>query len=246
MATTTSSQSPDLSRMQATMGEIGFLSRSAMSESRHDFINFPQQFKLENLVRAATRVGTDAFRFAVHAEGATVTLRREITDKYLREFLARSRYVLFQVQEDVLMTAYERSLQIDAANNGTGDHPGNRFKVLVAIAVGALFSSQTHRSIAYAEQLLEAGMKDLDEVLRSGDNTAIVDCLLYLILYSMHSMAVETTWHLLGFAMRLAISAGLHKVSDDSNEDVESTVSHLQALFGSLYCLDRSAVLDGL
>jgi hypothetical protein len=239
-----SMHSPDVIRVQ---GEISFLSRSAMSESRHDFSQFPQQLRTENIVKiVAWSDEGDALHGApfdhVMRKASTILLDERRAGPQMQAFLENARGQLFQLQVQDMMGAYDSIIDEQKLNHKpaqselpTSDH----FKVYMGIVIGSLYSNQSHRTAAYAEQMLDAAMSIFEDVVRNYSSIVVVDCMLYLIMYSTLRMSAESTWHLIALAMRLSTSAGLHKEPEGEHGLSQYDLLFTRNLFWSLFCFDR-------
>lgn len=85
----------------------------------------------------------------------------------------------------------------------------------------------------------------LDAVFRKEDGVDIVQCLHLLVIFSLHSSAAGSSWHLIGFAMEKCIALGYHKESSSSNVSASEADERRRA-FWSCSLLDRliSGALD--
>lgn len=236
--------------VRATMGEIGFLSRSAMSESRNDRGQFPRKLRIENVVIAAVKLdGRLSHHFLIEAVPASaehVPLQREPAVKYVEQFFDQMGFLLLHLDRASLMEQCEAVLaeqgrEADAPHDDLSLHIRN-FEVYLAVAIGALVSSDTHRVEVFVSSIHSVAMGILTKILKAADGFASLRCMLLLILYSVLNAHGGSPWYMVGLANSLSVSLALHKEPDhDSPLSAEEKDAH-RKLFWSLYVLDRCAL----
>ncbi|KAL4888035.1 hypothetical protein BDV59DRAFT_149896 [Aspergillus ambiguus] len=245
--------------VQATMGDIDFLSRSAMAEPREETHGFPPQLGMESMVRAVLQIpgenaphssGLVASRPRLPVVGMASKISREVAEPYLQ--------LLFQHRESIYLTLSEATLKQDANiafGRGMEDLAVHEissvyhvrcFRARMAVALGMLISGDLDCNV-FADDLHKQAMEHLPAVLQSNDVLNVVSCLLFLIYFSILSAGGGgPTWHLVGLAMKKCIAFKLHKKPQPELRLPHPQVERRKQVFWSLYVVDRaiSCVLD--
>lgn len=238
------------STLQAAMGEIGFLSRSAMAEPRDEVSGFSEDLAMGRMVRAALALsGTRPSLSAIDPYPRRTTIindqasyiRREEAAPFLTSFIESMASRLLHFDPEQLWKDFD--VIFDETEDRTNSHipgpAGKRFIVYMSVATGALLSPESGSLHGFAEGLHQRATKLLPEIIKSGNRFDILQYMLSLILYSLKTPRGGSTWHLIGLAVNKAISFGLHNDLDPSNEHHSQTLSILRNIFWSLYVLDR-------
>jgi len=136
------------------MGEIGFLSMSAMAEPRDQYEDFARHLALENMIIAAVNTeemsstpsgayckGNSRHPAALQSIMASrpVSLTREATEDYIVRFLEEARISFVHLDEVKLMQEYESVLADHKSGGDTDNHglsPITSFNVYMAVAIG--------------------------------------------------------------------------------------------------------------
>lgn len=233
----------DAGHVRATMGEIGFLSRSAMSEARGGTSEFPAQLKLQNLVTAAVsldRYSEDLPSSLMHprpSSGGTV-LPRDVAAPYLRTFIEQVVPLLPHL--DDLALQHDQDVQ-DAESSQLGyDAACSRFNIYMAVSIGALLTSNSGRVASFATNLHIEAMSLFQTFIVVRESQGTVHCLLLLVVYSTLTSSGGSTWFLLGLAAKVSVALGLHKEPDTELALSNDAIKFRRNLFWSLYLLDRS------
>jgi hypothetical protein len=124
------------------------------------------------------------------------------------------------------------------------EKPAHIFMAYMVIAIVSLVSE--NRPAAQGSfvsiHILAKCLKVLNRVFSLEDGVDIIQCLHLLVVFSMHSSAAGSAWHLIGFAMTKCIALGYHQepsilFNDDGhlNEDLQQR----RWAFWSCYLLDR-------
>ena len=186
--------------LRATMGEIGFLSRSAMAESRNGSDALPTHLKLHSVVSGfLTMDGPDPSRVAVSeaqqlgliaADGQCLVLKRCATIAYLHLFLDRIAIQFPHLDQDTLIKQYDAVTDkvVDVAKANEDNAPILwYFTASLAVAMGALIS--THRSSlsVFVSSLRSSAANCLGVIFSSGDGVAVVHAMLMLTLLATFS-----------------------------------------------------------
>lgn len=88
--------------------------------------------------------------------------------------------------------------------------------------------------------VLSKALKLLDRVFQEEDGVDILHCLRLLVIFSLHSAAAGSAWHLMGIAMKKCIALGFHR--EANNTAMQSHVQDMEQkrwAFWSCYLLDR-------
>ncbi|KAL4963424.1 MFS transporter/fungal specific transcription factor domain-containing protein [Aspergillus stella-maris] len=242
------------SSVQAAMGEIGFLSRSAMAEPRDGAGGFPRQLAMHEMLHAMLSLSGDSpaqarssddqeSQWNFLAADPTQALKKETVSQFLSNFF--DRIGMFYVQFD----AKELEDQCDAFFADSGNRPSDaldlaqtyrNFSVFLATAIGIILSPQSVRLELLSHNLHSAAVKLLPKIVQSGSCNSLIHCLLLLVVYSMLSPSGGSTWHLLGLAMKRCVALGLHKEHQGNSPIPEVERTKRRHLFWSLYYLDRT------
>ncbi|KAJ0414247.1 hypothetical protein BJY00DRAFT_321152 [Aspergillus carlsbadensis] len=240
------------SSVQTAMGEIGFLSRSAMAEPRDDTSGFPRQLAMSQMLQAILSLSgaspSQNHSADTHASqwsllGVTDPLRALSSDTaapFLRTFLGRVGGFYLHFDRKELEEQYEAFFADERRGSGEASDPvrcHREASVCLALAVGMLVSPQSGRYEVLAQALHAAAVKVFPRILQSGSCIHLIHCLLLLILYSMLSPTGGSTWHLLGLAMKKCVSFRLHKDPDPDSPVSPEESTKRAFLFWNLYIL---------
>lgn len=243
------------SSVQAAMGEIGFLSRSAMAEPRDGASGFPRQLELSEMLQAmlslsggspsqsrSTDEEASQWNFLAFSDPLQA-LNKGSMASFLDRFLQQIGMFYLHFDRKELEEQYEGFF---AESNGPpGDAVDSArshrdFSVYLALAIGMLLSPQSGRIDLLAQSLHSAAVKLLPRILQSGNYLSLVHCLLLLLVYSMLSPNGGSSWHLLGLAMKRSIAFGLHKDQEGDSPLPVEIIAKRMYLFWTLYLLDRT------
>ncbi|KAL3464483.1 hypothetical protein BJX64DRAFT_275699 [Aspergillus heterothallicus] len=243
------------SSVQTAMGEIGFLSRSAMAEPRNDTSGFPRQLAMSQMLQAILALsGTspsqnqsaDVYASQWSLLGVADPLRAlssETAAPFLRSFLDRIDTFYLHFNKKELEDQFEAFFADKRRGSGDASDPvrcHREASVCLALAIGMLVSPRAARYEVLAQALHSAAVKVFPRILQLGSCVHLIHCLLLLIMYSTLSSCGGSTWHLLGLALKKCVSFQLHKDSDpDSPLPPEESIERA-FLFWNLYIIDRT------
>ncbi|GAQ03136.1 hypothetical protein ALT_0457 [Aspergillus lentulus] len=108
------------------------------------------------------------------------------------------------------------------------DHYSYHITIAIALLIGSADDAQISEFYRASQQTLSLALQNED--------LAAVRALLSLALYTMFATSGPSVWHVLGTAMRLATSLGLHKMRSSASLMEEEMAKRA---FWSLYNLDR-------
>jgi hypothetical protein len=108
------------------------------------------------------------------------------------------------------------------------DHYSYHITIAIALLIGSADDAQISEFYRASHQTLSLALQNED--------LAAVRALLSLALYTMFATTGPSVWHVLGTAMRLATSLGLHKMRSSASLVEEEMAKRA---FWSLYNLDR-------
>lgn len=243
------------SSVQAAMGEIGFLSRSAMAEPRDGASGFPRQLELSEMLQAmlslnggspsqsrSTDEEASQWNFLAFSDPLQA-LSRDSMAPFLDRFLQQISMFYLHFDRKELEEQYEGFFadSIGPSSDAVDSARSHRdFSVYLALAIGMLLSPQSGRVDLLAQGLHSAAVKLLPRILQSGNYLSLVHCLLLLIVYSMLSPNGGSSWHLLGLAMKRSIAFGLHKDQEGDSPLPVEIITKRRYLFWTLYMFDRT------
>lgn len=234
-----------------TMGEIGFLSRSAMAEPRDEPGTLPQSLSLVNTLKAALALNasnpsratvSSVPKYEIEFVLLTPTkLRREATLAHMTRFLEHVCISYPFLNAKLLMAQYEQVLATMDENNHGHIPPGTAleyFNVCLAVAIGAMKITGSGSSSSLISSLHLAAVKQLPEIY-ARDKFDFLHCILFLVIFSTMSPEGGSSWHLVELAMRTCITLGLHKEPDEHTHTDDVEKLRRKNLFWSTYILDR-------
>lgn len=236
--------------VEAAMGEIGFLSRSAMAEPRGERGEVPQELAMVRMVRAAlaitganpTQSRIDALQQAVGSmTEQSFSLKKSLASPFMSCFLDTAAVRFLHIDsanswEEFEAFFAEPSLLSDQASLS---NPTRTFHVYLAIATGMLMSPQSANLQGLAGSIHAAGVKLLGTIMQLETTLNILSCMISLTLYSLYSSLGGSAWHLIGLAMKKAIAFRFHKDADPGSSVSSEALNKRRNIFWSLYTLDR-------
>ncbi|KAJ3580383.1 hypothetical protein NPX13_g177 [Xylaria arbuscula] len=252
--------SPNDSRASAaasirdTLGDIGFLSRSAMAEPRDPKNYAAPGITLERMMTAAlTLDGGDTSRakpldprhvrlLAAHHQ--PLKPDRDITVPYIKAFVDNVCIRYPYLDESRTMELWEVVMaRHEAATASREIEVGPSlahacFHAYLGVAVGILLTPDAVTLSSLITRLHAAAIEQLPPILNLHDPLMTVQCLLALAIFSDFHPCGGSTWHLAGLAMTQCISSEFHKEPDREEFD-EAVLRDRRNTFWSVYMLDR-------
>ncbi|KAJ5114917.1 hypothetical protein NUU61_000676 [Penicillium alfredii] len=239
------------------MGEIGFLSRSAMAEPRDEMSGFSEDLAMGRMIRAAlTLSGATPSQSSVDPYGqsiaamnhSAINMRRQLAVPFFTSFLETMGSRLIHFESKKLWTDFDTFFTDsgEPVENHDLNSVAKAFVVYMSVATGALLSQESSGLQGLAGGLHQKATKLLPRIMASGNRIDILHCMLSLVLYSMQSPQGGSTWHLIGLAMKKAIVFRFHHDPHSSINTPEHTLLMRRNTFWSLYIVDRtiSTILD--
>lgn len=241
--------------VRATMGEIGFLSRSAMAEPRNDLTGvITVQLSFEKMVFAAIAMkGSDPSSSTssnsnpqllniIDTNNQTIKITRETTSSYVGLFLDQALILLPYLTREQVIKDYEEVIvdhECGRVSQSEMSIPCRYFRVYMVISLGILLSQESHTLDSVHVNLHSAAMRLFTRIVMEGNDLATLDCMLTLIVYSTFSVHGGSAWHLVGLAIKKCIAARLHKEVDVQSESSHDEIDEARKLFWSCYIADR-------
>ncbi|CCF46050.1 hypothetical protein CH063_03772 [Colletotrichum higginsianum] len=233
------------SSVRATMGAIGFLSRSAMAEPRGQSDELPRKFSLGEIISGALAIdGRDPSKASPAPKTPTIDghllpLTHDATSSHLRRFLDSIVFLPY-LDEASLLEQYD----IVVANNDRPDRGGrinplHFFNVHMALAIGILMSPDSAHLSMLSSGYHAVAANQVHSILRSEVSLEHVHCMVMLLLYSLLSSTGGSAWHLLGLTVKTCISLGLHREPDAHADLTMAEANKRRWLFWTVYSLDR-------
>ena len=238
--------------LRTTMGEIGFLSRSAMAESRNSSDALPTHLKLPNVVLGFLAMDgpdpscvtiSEARQLGLTAAGGHgLVLKRCATVAYLNLFLDRIAIQFPHLDRGTLVKQYDAIT--DKSIDVTRAYEDNAlilwyFTASLAVAMGALISSHRSSLSVFVSNVRSSAVSCLNVILTSGDGVAMVHAMFMLTLLATFSHGGGSAWHLMGLTMERCVSLGFHKDPDPLERLSKVAIRERGNLFWSAYILDR-------
>lgn len=234
------------------MGEIEFLSRNAMAEPRGEASRFPQELAIGNMIKATLAIsGKDptqsSFTLSQKSKyrnmlGQTPTLTREVVADCMGRFFGHTKALCPCINEDEMLE-YRDSFFDGSHVSHTISYTAFRdFNVYMATAIGMLLSPESGIEL-FASSLHSTAMQSFPTILGSNDDLNMLHSMQLMIIYSMFSSMGGSTWHLVGLAMKKAISYRFHKEPLSDIGIPEQKLNRRRNIFWNLYILDRYVYL---
>ncbi|ETS81543.1 hypothetical protein PFICI_06545 [Pestalotiopsis fici W106-1] len=238
------------------MGEIGFLSRSAMAEPRSDrFERLPTNLTSESVLLASLALdGSDPSKSNLSDHQATQLLASEpsrlrmdraSTLPHMTRFVEEICPIMPYLVASNLTDQYEEVLSQHGRRGNIENQSSSalsRFNVCMAVATGALLSSRSPGKSLLVIRLHEEAIKQLS-MIKMKDETHLVSCILSLTIFALYSPSGGSSWHLVGLALRKCISQGWHRHQECVGQLTEGDLLSRKRLFWSAYMIDRSLSL---
>lgn len=231
------------------MGAIGMLTNSAMAEPRPGNRQPPDRLGLLHSVQAALAIDG-------HDPSTSTTLRsttvldcrqnllpvRDEAEIFLRCYLEHVYFLPCLARDDVesLLACFAAAKDFQLlSEDGDALHTLRLFDTYMQIAIGIMVSPEFIRLSNHSVALQAAAVRLLPAVLRSRRHIDTVHCLILLVAFAMFNPNGGSVWHLLGLALRMCITAGLHKEAGSQGALTSQEADDGRWLFWSVYCLDR-------
>jgi hypothetical protein len=236
--------------VQAAMGEIGFLSRSAMAEPRDETGGLAQELSIGRMLRSTLSLnGANPAQSIIDPYGQSVaamvdpsmTSNKQLALPFITRFVETVGMQFLHIDSKELVEDFEKFF--DTSDDTTSDPkcllPVKRFNLYLSMATGALLSPGSGGLQGLASNYHAAAMKLFPGIIESGTRLDILYCMLSLIIYSLHSALGGSAWHLMGLAMKKAIAFRFHKDVDSDAQMAPGMLKARRNVFWSLYTLDR-------
>lgn len=238
--------------VEAAMGEIGFLSRSAMAEPRNERDEDPQELATGRMLRAALAItGANPIESRIDALQQVVggmadqsfSLKRPLVTPFVSRFLDTEGIRFLHINSTHLWEDLEEFFAESGSSHSRAfiARPARLFNFYLAIATGMLVSPQSASLQGLACSIHAAAVRLFSTIAQSESNVNILSCMISMVLFSMHSPLGGSTWHLVGLAMKKAIAFGFQKASKPNtgiSEYPDALIAKYN-IFWDLYTLDR-------
>lgn len=228
-----------------TMGAIGFLSNSAMAETRTNAEEAaPHRLSLVDLIISALAVaGEDpskshAARPDVVMDHQQLPISRETSLEHYNRFMSWTCFLLY-LDTSRMFHCFEETMSYHKAQDVQLPPSLHRFTSYVVIATGIMMSKDAGRLTALASSLHSTAVKMLPYILRDQTPLDALHCLALLVTYSLFSPNGGSAWHLMGIGMKLCITLGLHKESSSPIGVAIGNEYDPRWMFWTFYSLDR-------
>ena len=240
-----------------TMHVMDYLPLSAMAEPRdRQQTSQHQQYSFETFLNAAISVsGADpaysitkdsalsesieSFYLALAPAG--IKLSRSIADEPVQRYLDMCDAACPFLDRKAFHAGYTHIMEsLEKAQVGVmSTHAASDLLMVdITIASGILVSPDYRHKESVSTTLAKRAFRLVPRVLSESDDSAIVRCLIALIIYSTLSPYGGSTWHLMGLALARTMSAGMHTSGVSDCRAPEKEKQESGRLFWSLYVLD--------
>lgn len=239
--------------VEAAMGEIGFLSRSAMAEPRDGRGEAPQELALGRMVRAALAITganpsesrIDALQQAVGGmTDQPFCLKKHLASPFVSRFLQTAGARFLHIDSANIWADFEAFFAEPGLSNNQAplSNPARAFNVYLCIATGMLISPQSSNLQGLSSSIHATAVKLLGTIIQSESTEKILSCMISMILYSAYGSFGGSTWHLIGLAMKRAIASRFHRDPDRGTVVSSGALIKRRDIFWSLYTLDRYVI----
>lgn len=242
--------------VHAAMGEIGYLSLSAMAEPRDSSSrsSLSQPISLQTMLKAATSIqGSEPYRSAlpnsvansrkgtIDLVGTSVfSITREMTLEFVHNYINQLSFRFPALNQDQILAHYDLVLPEDGDSHVVGSVAD--LKVFITyniIAVGILLSPEANTLRPLATKLHSSTLDLFPRLLGNEDPIVALQFQLLLIVYSLYSASGGSTWHLTGLAARKCIALGYHREPELREQLSEEKTNSRRWLFWTIYIIDR-------
>ncbi|OKP14241.1 hypothetical protein PENSUB_4 [Penicillium subrubescens] len=236
--------------VQAAMSEIRFLSRSAMAEPRDETGGLSQELSIGRMLRSTLSLsGANPAHSVIDPYGQSVTAmvdssmtsNRLLALPFITRFVETIGVQFLHINPNETLDDFETLYKTSDDANSHVDclSPVKRFNLYLSLATGALLSPGSGSLQGLASNYHATSMKLFPGILDNGTRLDILQCMLSLIIYSMHSALGGSAWHLMGLAMKKAIAFRFHKDVDADTQISPEMLKTRRNVFWTLYSLDR-------
>ncbi|KAJ1332964.1 proline utilization trans-activator [Microdochium nivale] len=235
-----------------TMGDISFLSRSAMAESRVRNDAFPRNLGLDSMLAAATSLrGGDpsisrADNSAIYkqrqlAHDHPALVDRDASYQYLDIFLQRVAVKHMHLADEEVKMDYDTVMSSELLCKA--EIPRHLalpyFNTCLYIALGMLNSDDAADLSSLVIGLHTMAIRQITTILDVDGPLAMIRCMLTLAVLSLTCNTGGSTWHIVGLIMNQCISLGLHKELEVDDGISCQDQQERRNIFWSSYVLDR-------
>lgn len=235
--------------VQKAMGEIRFLSHSAMAEGPNETGGLSQELSIGRMLRSTLSLsGANPAHSVIDPYGQSVaamvdlsiTSNRLLALPFVTRFVETIGVQFLHLNSKEILDDFETLFKTSEDTNSHIDclSPVKRFNLYLSLATGALLSPGSGALQGLASNYHATAMKLFPGILDNGTRLDILQCMLSLIIYSMHSALGGSAWHLMGLAMKKAIAFRFHK-DVDADAQISPEILNTRNVFWSLYTLDR-------
>ena len=134
---------------------------------------------------------------------------------------------------------FEETMDYHAGQNTSPPPLIHRFTAYTIIATGIMMSQEAVRLSVLASTLHSNAVKMLPHILRDDTPLNALHCMALLINYSLFSPNGGSAWHLVGIAVKVCITLGLHKDTPSPSGCSLGNDYDPRWLFWTLYNFDR-------
>jgi hypothetical protein len=221
---------PSVARQSAshetTKHVMDYLPLSAMAEPRDRQHTSRQQYSFETFLDAATSVsGADVSRSATSSALLSESIKgfhkdvvpngfrlsRSVTESAVQSYLSVCDISCPFLDREEFLAKYASIL-------GEGDEgclqnvataaPHDLFLFYISIATGTLLSNGFRYRESFATSLAHEALRLLPRIMKESDSPLVVQSLIALAVFSIHSPLGGSPWHLVGLALARSMSAG--------------------------------------
>ncbi|KAL2060212.1 hypothetical protein VTL71DRAFT_9607 [Oculimacula yallundae] len=244
--------------VHAAMGEIGYLSLSAMAEPGDSSATHVQPLSLQTILRAAGNLrGSEPYIGCLTSESSLQVKRPMLTDfttvtrtttvHFVQHFLDEFCVKTPTLSQDYIMPLYDSLFSEPGSDHMIGGSIDlGQLLSYNIIAIGILHSPDSTALGSLASKLHATALDKMPLNLEKEDTVLALQFQLSLVIYSLYSSSGGSAWHFLGTAMRRLVSLGFHREPEVHDHMTAEEIDVRRWLFWSAYILDRqiSSTMD--
>jgi hypothetical protein len=216
--------------------DLGILSLSAMAEPKNRAGEYLRGISMPGIISAVTEtyggnpetttridplwdgIAKDIRRSDGSGSGnlpRRLDIPRAEASRYVETYYAVVDFRYPRLPREDVMKGVEAITAADESEyvNLLATSPTKIFMAYMVIAITPLVSDRypVAQASFVSIHILSKALKILDRVFLQEDGVDIIHSLLLLVIFSFHSSAAGSTWHLVGVAMKKCIALGFHR-----------------------------------
>jgi hypothetical protein len=237
--------------VHAAMGEIGYLSLSAMAEPRDAASTYDQPLSLQKVLQAANNLcGSEPYlgklkpalslRRTPALRSDLSTINEDETKHFESCFLEEAPLRTPAFSADLILSTHAALFPQGVTVHVIGS--SKDLATLLAysiVSIGILHSPDSTSLKPLASKLHEVSVELMPSTIEKEDNVLTLRLLLALTIYSIYTGDGGSAWHFIGTTIRRLIALGYHRKRQLNARTDHEEVDVQCWLFWTAYFLDR-------